>query len=320
MARHLPAYLRHPEVSSVTVYDQRPDRASRAAATGGVPWTDGLEAFLDQRFDAVSVCTSPWSHAELAIMTLEHGSHVLTEKPMAMSTSDAQAMVAAADHAQRVLCVSHNFLFSDAARQASHVMAKGGDVQLALAVQLSSFRRRLPEWYPQLPGGLLFDELPHMLYLLQHYLGHLSLESARRPESSAHPNVVELSFLGAAPAQLTTAFESPVSEWHITLVGSRRVVDLDLFRDFASWVGPDDDHGPLDILKSSVHATLTHWGGFARSGSRLVTRRQSWGHDRLIAGFIDSVLGRAPSPVPPSDAVAVVALTDAILAELGIRA
>jgi len=58
--------------------------------------------------DAVVVCTPHDAHAEPTIAALEAGHHVLVEKPMALTTRDAEAMVAAADRAGRTLMVGTN--------------------------------------------------------------------------------------------------------------------------------------------------------------------------------------------------------------------
>jgi predicted dehydrogenase len=49
--------------------------------------------------DLVDVCTPGDTHAEIAIAALEAGKHVLCEKPLANSMSEAEAMAAAADRA-----------------------------------------------------------------------------------------------------------------------------------------------------------------------------------------------------------------------------
>src|SRR2546421_243221 len=46
------------------------------------------------------------------------------------------------------------------------------------AVQLGNPRRRLPEWYEELPLGLFYDESPHLLYLMQSIAGPLRLARA----------------------------------------------------------------------------------------------------------------------------------------------
>jgi predicted dehydrogenase len=67
-------------------------------------WEDLLEVELD----AVSVAVPTFLHAPIAIAALERGIHVLSEKPIARNAEEADAMVAAARAADRVLDVAFN--------------------------------------------------------------------------------------------------------------------------------------------------------------------------------------------------------------------
>lgn len=322
-ARHLHAFKSHPDVEIVAVYDHQLPRARALAGKAGaaVLACDQLDVFFAQGLDVVSIATSPWSHRDITVEALERGSHVFTEKPMAMDSQQAHEMVDAATHADRLLCVSHNFLFS---RSIQRVDATLGDaaVDYACGVQLSSEARRLPVWYRDLPGGLMFDEAPHMLYSMNHYLGGgLELDHARGTfAGDGHPRTVELLLRGRTGiGQVTMVFCAPVSEWHLNLSTPRAVVSVDLFRDIAVRLGPDGQHGAKDIARTSLSAVAGHVAGFARSGGRLVTRRQYWGHDVVIGRFVDATLGRRASPVPLQDAVDVVGITDQILDALDLR-
>ena len=318
--RHLPAYLRHRRVKLVGVADAQPDRAREAVADlRGVPWLPSIDALLDLQPDAVSICTPPWEHARLAIAALNAGAHVLTEKPMAMSTEEARRMIEAAKAADRQLCTVHNFLTSRAMSHASRLVGALEEIEYVSAVQLSSMRRRLPTWYELLPGGLLFDELPHMLYMTRRFLGELQLDGvrARWNGDRSHLATCEIQLRGArAHGQVLAVFDSPVSEWHVVVVTRRGVVDVDLFREFASYVPADGSHGSTDILRTSVSAIGGHAKGFVGSGVRLAARRLSWGHEAFIGQFVDAVLDGGPLPVSMQESLDVVALTDDILRAL----
>ena len=65
------------------------------------------EMLADPTIDAVYVATPHHLHAEHAIAALEAGKHVLVEKPMALSTDECDAMVAAATRAELALGVAY---------------------------------------------------------------------------------------------------------------------------------------------------------------------------------------------------------------------
>lgn len=321
--RYLPVLTRRADIEVVGVADRDPERASTTTARYGAGRGVGsLDALLELGPDAVFVTTPPPSHPELVLGALEAGCHVFVEKPIAIRSDDAASMVEAAEHAGRLLCVSHNFLWSHAAREATRHL-RGQAVRYATAMQLSSHRRRLPTWYGELPGGLLLDESPHLLYTLDHALGgDLTLDDLRADldEATGHPRVVELWVRGrTGRGQATMVFDSPVSEWHVGLVADERVVDLDLFRDICVTVPSDGAHTARDILGTSARAIAGHVRGFALAGARYSTGRQFWGHDTLIGEFITAARTGAPSPVPPADALAIARLTDQVLDRLATR-
>lgn len=312
--RHIPSFQALPDVEVVGVFDRNRSRAEAAAVRFGIGLVaDSREALLQAGLDAVSVATSPWSHAEHAIAALEAGMHVFCEKPMAMNPLEARTMAGAAEAAGKVLTISHNFLFARSTQSARRFLGAHPDLRWAAATQLSSETRRLPEWYRALPGGLLFDEVPHLLYMLRAFCGPLQLSHASSTWRGDHPAAVQAIFEGGLPVQATMVFGAPLSEWHVTLVGARRVVDLDLFRDIAIRLGPDGAHGPIDIARSSARAIVDHGVGFAASGLNLVRKRQRWGHDRLIAAFVDAARGEGPNPVPMAEALDVVGMVDELL-------
>ncbi len=58
--------------------------------------------------DAVSVCLPTVFHAPVTIAALQHGKHVLCEKPMAANAEQARGMAAAAREAGKVLMIGYN--------------------------------------------------------------------------------------------------------------------------------------------------------------------------------------------------------------------
>lgn len=322
-ARHIPSLRKCQDVEIVSLLDRNPSNAKDVAGRFNIPATfSELDGFLDSGLDLVTICTPPWSHAELAEAALGAGLHVFCEKPMALNSEEAKRMVAASHEHDRLLCISHNFLFSRAVRKARRFVETAGPIRHAIAMQMSSLRRRLPDWYHQIPGGLLLDESPHMLYTLQAFVGPMTLEDLRvtlNPETQL-PRSAEIWLRSeAAPIQLSMLFETALSEWHIGLIGTDAVIDLDLFRDITVLMKDDGAHKPLDILRSSLGATAQHWSGFATSGTRYATKRLYWGHDDLIARFVDAIRQQGTSPVPVEESLRVVELTDEILSRMEER-
>jgi predicted dehydrogenase len=282
-----------------------------------------MEAFLEERLDIVSICTPPWTHHPLALRFFERGCHVLTEKPMAMSGEEAAGMIDAARLAGTSLCVSHNFLFSRSMLRAERLIQRGevGAIQHVVGLQLSSPSRRLPTWYADLPGGLFFDEAPHLVYLMRRFLGGLQVDfaSVDRAQAGQQPVAhVQARLSGrTASGLLTMSFLAPVSEWVVLVVGSERVLMLDIFRDILAVLRPDGSHSPREVLSSSLRFALGLAKGFLTSGSLYASRHLLYGHDVLIGRFVDSILNGDPPPVGGEDGRQVVQAMRDILRTAG---
>ncbi len=324
-ARHIPSFQRDRRVRVEALLDRTPGRAKAVAGRYQIPHAyHELSDFLAHGLDVVAICTPPWTHAPLAIEALRAGCHVLVEKPMAMSAEEASAMTEAARENRAHLCVAHNFLFSRSMRRAQRLLERGevGEVQHAVALQLSSPQRRLPRWYPHLPGGLFFDEAPHMVYLLRRFLGDVSVSEAwaqAAPPGVAQPlDRVEARLqANHRSAHLSMSFSSPISEWLLAVVGTRRVLVVDVFRDILVIQEPDGAHGASDVLRSSLRVFRQGLAGFLTSGALFSTGRLFYGHETLVRRFIDSIIDGAPPPVTPEEGLAVVQTMESILERAG---
>src|SRR3954470_3094882 len=70
-------------------------------------YADFAQLLADPEIDLIDVCTVTDQHAPMALAALKAGKHVLVEKAIALTTQDADAMVAAARQAGKLLMVAH---------------------------------------------------------------------------------------------------------------------------------------------------------------------------------------------------------------------
>lgn len=97
------------------IYDVNPDAARSVAEKLNVPVLESLDAVVSAA-DAVTVAAPTGRHFELGEFFLRHGKHVLLEKPMAVTGSQARALRAAARAERRVLHSGHTERFNPAWR------------------------------------------------------------------------------------------------------------------------------------------------------------------------------------------------------------
>ena len=95
--KHLAAYARLADRFTVThICDLNTDLAQRLATRVGARVTDDLHTVLaDPTVDIVDICLPPPLHVPVALKALDLGKHVILEKPVAGSITDADMLVKA---------------------------------------------------------------------------------------------------------------------------------------------------------------------------------------------------------------------------------
>ena len=107
---HIESYLEMDDVEVVCMADLIPGKAEKFAkryGVEGVRFYPSHKELIDNEpdLDAVSVCTYNMTHAECAIYALEHGVHVLLEKPMCVTTEEAVEIMRAEKKSGKILSI-----------------------------------------------------------------------------------------------------------------------------------------------------------------------------------------------------------------------
>lgn len=113
---------------------------------------------LDDSVHVVYLCTPNSLHAEQTIQAARAGKHVLVEKPMALTTADAMAMVNACDSAGVKLGVGFHFRHHPAQPEARRLIESGalGRMFLLDARMVAAAPRREGWWQdPTMIGGYI---------------------------------------------------------------------------------------------------------------------------------------------------------------------
>ncbi|KAG1700989.1 hypothetical protein DVH05_011234 [Phytophthora capsici] len=138
------------------------DRAQEFANAHGIPHVyDSYEALLsDAEIDVVYIGTIHPTHCELAQLALNHGKHVLVEKPMAMNTKEAEAVITLAKQKRLFFMEGMWARFFPAVRYVRQLIHEGvvGDVHhvhSAFGVAFKADNDRI--WKKELGGGGLLD-------------------------------------------------------------------------------------------------------------------------------------------------------------------
>jgi predicted dehydrogenase len=236
-----------------------PDRRALAQQRHpGIAVTADADALLtDPALDAVVIATPVSTHYALARTALEHGKHVLVEKPMTDRVADAEELIELARRHGRVLMVGHTFVYTGAVRRMKAIVDSGelGELHYldAVRVNLGLF---------QYDVDVLWDLAPHDLAILTHLVPQPPEAVSAAGAAHTGSGLVDVAYMTLHYADnflahLHVNWLSPVKIRQMLIGGSRRMLVYDD-------VEPSEkvriyDRGIDVASRESVHRTLVDY-------------------------------------------------------------
>ena len=180
--RHAEMIRRNPETNLVAVCDILPQDQLGLAETD-TPFFSSIDDLLksDLPIDVVNICTPNGYHAQYAIKALEAGHHVVLEKPIALTKTDAEQIVfKSLEMSKHVFCVMQN-RYSPPSVWLKEVVSRHlmGKIYM---VQLNCYWNRDERYYQkgnwhgtaQLDGGTLFTQFSHFIDIMYWLFGDIT--------------------------------------------------------------------------------------------------------------------------------------------------
>lgn len=145
---HFKALKNVQNAECIVACDCKAERARAAAESYGIPAieTDYHKVLENPEVDVVHICLPHYLHAQVAMEAMEHGKHVLCEKPMALSPEDAQKMIEVRDRTGTVLGICFQNRYNDASKYMRALM-DSGKMGKVLGARGAVFWNRNPEYY-----------------------------------------------------------------------------------------------------------------------------------------------------------------------------
>ena len=140
--------LRSSNVNIAAVVSRTLEGSCAFAEKWGIPrWSDDPSILFDENIHCVHVCTPPNLHYEMVKTLLEHGKHVICEKPLCFENEQAIELAALAKEKGLVCAVNFNVRYHDACLKAKELVEKAGfgRVLLVHGSYLQEFGA-LPAW------------------------------------------------------------------------------------------------------------------------------------------------------------------------------
>ncbi len=213
---HARAYAGLPEVQVVAAADLRSERREAFVEEyRGTAYGHFQEMIGEADLDIVGIGLPTDLHSEAAVAAARAGRHVLTEKPMALSVEQCDAMIAAAKEAGTLLMVAQVLRFWPEYALIKEIADSGrlGRALSATATRVGG-RPRPPSWFadPARSGGAVLDLHIHDIDFLCHLLGRpkvVSAAGATAPSGALDICFTTLTgFPGGASAFAQTAWAS----------------------------------------------------------------------------------------------------------------
>lgn len=209
--------------------DARSDVRDRYAAQyRSTRFTEDLEDLLsDPDLDAVALATPVPTHARLALRVLNAGKHCFVEKPLAQSVAEAEAVVAAASAADKILMVGHLLEYHPAVTKLEQLIADGelGSIRYIYSNRLNLGRLRADE-------NALWSLGAHDISVILRLAGEEPFEVSARGESYMRRGIEDvvfgfLRFRSGLAAHLHLSWLDPHKARRFTVVGSKRMATFD---------------------------------------------------------------------------------------------
>jgi len=159
---HGTAANRTPGLRIVSTMDANPERIAQAELDfpGIVGYTSVEHLLSDSATDIVVIATPPNTHFTLALQALEAGKHVVVEKPLCLTTDEADKLIDIAQGNHRVLTVHQNRRWDQDFRTLVALLDTNviGEV-FNIETSVSSFDHPCRAWHSDndVSGGLAYD-------------------------------------------------------------------------------------------------------------------------------------------------------------------
>jgi predicted dehydrogenase len=293
----LPSVMAHPWIEMRAVAARHPGRAARLASNHGIPnYYGGYEPLLyDPDIEVIYVALANADHALWTLRALEAGKHVLVEKPFAMNTFEANAMVGKARENYLLVMEAWSYRFHPLFEEILWLVQDGaiGELRLVRAAfsqtpaSMQDFR-----WSRPLGGGALFDLGGFGVSAARAFVGHepfMAVGQADLGRTGVDDHFYAiLDFGGGVRALIDCSLRGPARQ-QLELVGSRGVINLT---------------NPWNPGRGDVQYVLNGEACTVRGANQ---------HTLMLEHFAQAIRNQQPLCVPLEDGIRQARVMDALL-------
>ncbi len=294
--RHAQHILQHPEAQLCSICEL-PGQERPAGLPAHIAWYTDAETMLTaDKPDVLNVCTPNYLHHTHSILALQHGVHVLCEKPMAISTSACDAMIAAAQEANKRIFVVKQNRYNEPVQQVKHLLEQNILGQVFM-VNVNCFWNRNEAYYNQSPwrgsrkqdGGCLFTQFSHFVDILFYLFGDVeNIRGLIRNFNHAYTDIEDSgSFIMQTPAGALINFNFSTCSYEKNMEGAFTILaekgTVKIGGQYLNTIEYQQISNHV-LPPVSISGKANDYGLYQGSMSN---------HDQVIANVIDTLHGRA---------------------------
>lgn len=288
-------------------------------------YLDYKEMLEKEKIDAVVIATQHYFHADIAIYCMEKGKHVLVEKPISVTTTDAKRILDAAKQYKITAAAMYNQRTNPLYKRARELVKSGsiGKVQRVNYIVTDWYRSQAyynqGGWRASLAGeggGMLMNQCVHQLDLIQWILGMpISLEAKMFTKGRKITTENDVTALMEYPDDVFLSFSASTHELRganrLEIAGDKGRIVIDglkmcvytLFKDEPT-VNAETKFGYGFVLRKTKR--YSHTLGFGinliRGGQQLL----------IIKNFANAILGKEELISPIQDGLNALELINGI--------
>jgi len=204
-----------------------PDASRREAMKAAHPGVSLSSKPVLSDVNAVVIASPAVTHFDLARESLLAGGHVLVEKPITLTSREAEELVGIAKRKERILMVDHLLEYHPAIRKLKDLVDQGN---LGRLLHLTSERLNLGVIRSE--ENALWSLAPHDISVILYLLGEEPFEVAAHGEPYLQPGIEDICYLtmrfaSGALGHVHVSWLDPIKTRRLSAVGERKMAVYD---------------------------------------------------------------------------------------------
>lgn len=308
--RHLPTFMKlKKKVDILAVCDRNESLARQTATEYGISgiYHDFTKMLSEEDLELIDICTPPQIHTSLAVEGMEHGCHILMEKPMALKVSDCDQMINVSRNNGVKLCIIHNMLFFPPLLKAKKLVAEGAigsfiGMRIFISDPRDNALLKKDDWAHTLPGGVLEESVSHPVYISLAFLDCVKNVDIWAKNFLEHPwtpfDEFRIELEGErAISSIVKSYASNSWAAHVDILGTEGALHLDLQSMLLIYHRCKASIKPLSLARYSLGDALQMVRGVATNTFKVMTGRVKLGQHIITERFVDCILNDRQPPV-----------------------